>query len=1043
MTYFYSRWPVPTDWVHADDADELFYNHGSKLPPELTPIPPSLDLPVTVTDMERESMFGPSGIVSVLLTAGTTGPEDGDYIAQMRWPDHITAYEMRAGSGPAWFVDGLEVGKTYWFSTQAMHSVTNPGGLPVPRVRVEVLGTAQASEYEDLPELVFGDEYVEFGLLFTAEATSHYLALTTETAWETRGQGTGSTFQFVLLAPYMEQVAPPLTVGFTLPVPQMVAELTDDELWDEPEPEDPEEGGDEDPPDPPDPRDLPSSIPDETYIALLDENGDEITGDGYARVPAPEWGYDDDTETITNLQDIVTSTPTGQWPPINLVAIVTSTGETRARAPLASPVTPTPGVPVTIPANTVVAPVDPDPRLRRVSEVMPTPTLNADGFPVGWEPTSVVDEVYGRVQVVVEGTDISQLLGKPLPVPRWTRAEPFGSVSATITVPQITAFHNLGSFGWCKKGANVIIRLIRKGQTNVRRFDGFISTFGHSEDTGQFTIECIGILYQADQQLRLPATDTRPRDVGTVIRSTLNTVVGRRYHKVPKRNTGCKTGVLGAWEPRVTGYIQQLLATAVDNKGRQWTVKCESRSPVIARKDTTTVSWTVHNGQRGVRVELQSDDMPNVLYGEGVREDGGRWRNMKYPNWRPDDTPPFPNWNPIRPINLGTTDAQTDSGDGVSVWQEKVGQKVTGRFSQDDRQVLRDRQKAAGITVDGSLGPQSWAAEFATGSNTGSLDGAFPMPLAYSKRVMPRVHGGDGEDLGANPDYRPNVIRVEDKIDFGQGVTLKEGRRAAKAQLKRDSGRGWSGTVAFQLDPQECSRFDVVEGSNGVIRGFRGQDLQVHVARVDYGPDEVVAYVDTRARDYPTLAAIMERERNATDPAKAFVKRSTASKLGSDRAEWDAEAPGGRVPKHAVFAGLWTVLRIPVASYGTIVRTRYTSTGPAAKFAVGVFDRPITAARLNSLLGNPLSGEANPWQDHADELEDLGLLMAWGWAKQPCGYYPGSYSTPDGEDQSPLTGRMVDDASWEFASTRPPWLWVAEIADRHTQLSGRFYPGVV
>lgn len=261
MTYFYSRWPVPTDWVHADDADELFYNHGSKLPPELTPIPPSLDLPVTVTDMERESMFGPSGIVSVLLTAGTTGPEDGDYIAQMRWPDHITAYEMRAGSGPAWFVDGLEVGKTYWFSTQAMHSVTNPGGLPVPRVRVEVLGTAQASEYEDLPELVFGDEYVEFGLLFTAEATSHYLALTTETAWETRGQGTGSTFQFVLLAPYMEQVAPPLTVGFTLPVPQMVAELTDDELWDEPEPEDPEEGGDEDPPDPRTPGTCPRRSP--------------------------------------------------------------------------------------------------------------------------------------------------------------------------------------------------------------------------------------------------------------------------------------------------------------------------------------------------------------------------------------------------------------------------------------------------------------------------------------------------------------------------------------------------------------------------------------------------------------------------------------------------------------------------------------------------------------------------------------------------------------------------------------------------------------
>lgn len=709
-----------------------------------------------------------------------------------------------------------------------------------------------------------------------------------------------------------------------------------------------------------------------------------------------------------------------------------------------------PDTPVATPGGSVTPPEPPEPQdppegvpnsvLRRVSELMPAPTLDARGFPVNWAPTSVVDQDYARFQVVVEGVDITYYAGAPLPIPQWTRTEPFGSAEATIEVPQLTPFHALPA--WCVPGANVDIRLRRLTGAILSRFAGVVSTFGHRADRGVFTLECHGVLFVDDLQLRAPAFLTTPRDIGAVIADVLTSTISRRHGAVAPVATGCLTSVLGGWEPRVTGYIQQLLSTAVTG-GRQWTVKCPVRNPQIALKDTTTVSWTVSNGQRGVTVDLVQDwsQAPNVIFGEGVGSDGGRWRNAMYPGWRPDDTPAYPNSNPNQTMHLGSTDAGTTTGSGVSDWQRKVGILVTGRFTLADRASAYAVQAAAGIQFDGIVGPQTWAASFGTGSNTGTLD-CFYMPLAYSPQVMPRRLGPDGANLGANTAYNPDVMRVEDKIDFGDGVGKAEGTRAAREILAREIHPGWTGTIGLTLDPEECSRYEIQEGSNGRIRYFRGGTLVVHASQVSYGESVVTATVDTNARDYPTLAAIRDRERNATDPAKAKVKRLSSGSITEARATFDAESPAGHIPRHALFVNLWTVIRIPVGSYGSIVRAELATSGSAHPFAVGIFDRPITAAGMLALVGNPLTAGSNPWSDQADALDAAGLLMSWGWAKQPAGYYPGEYSDPDGEGASPVTGRLLDDASWDYASTTPPWLWVAEIASGSCYIEGRFWQGV-
>lgn len=687
--------------------------------------------------------------------------------------------------------------------------------------------------------------------------------------------------------------------------------------------------------------------------------------------------------------------------------------------------------------------VDRDP-IRRMSEIMPAPTLDDRGNPVDWAPSSVIRERVGRLQIIIGGQDVTYWDGVETPFPTWSRVEPFGAEAASIALPQITAFHRpgRGDLAWLTRGANVVLRRVRAG-VKTRVWSGVVSGFRSEEATGVFTVECIGVLFAADMQLRPPAFDGTPQDAGTVIADLLNSVVSRRHYRTEPVVTGCKASVMGGWESRVTGWVQQALSTMV-TKGRQWTVSCEDRTPVIRRKNTTTVSWTVSHGQRGVDVDLTQDitQAVNVVYGEGINPKGGRWRNARYPNWRPDDSPAYPG-----PMGAGMTvgyrDSMTSSGRGVSVWQEKAGQPVTGVLSQGDRVAWRQIQEDAGIRVDNSLGPQTWAATFAVGSNTGSLDGAFIAPLSRISKVEPYLYSADGDVVGPNPDYDPDVLRVERYINYGPGVDKSTARVAARELIAREANPGWVGTVRMTVDPEEGSRFDVIrEGSNGIIRYYRGVDLLVHVAKVEYGPDAVTVTVDTNARDYPTLDAILAREREAVDPARQYRRRPTAGTLASERATFDAESPGGRVPRHAAFGGLWNVLRIPVAAYGSIVRTTFTTSSPATPFVVAVFDREVTAAKLLSIVGNPLSASENPWQEHADALEDTGLLMSWGWQEQPCGYYPREKSRPDGDTTAPVTGRMVDDASWTYASTRPPWLWVAVICQSSTWVEGRFWHGV-
>jgi len=681
---------------------------------------------------------------------------------------------------------------------------------------------------------------------------------------------------------------------------------------------------------------------------------------------------------------------------------------------------------------------------RRVSLTMPVPTLDPRGRAVNWTPTSKVDIEWGRLQLVVGSVDLTFLRDVPAIIERWEDGEPFGDTTASVRLPQVSEFEALGvgDRAALVGGAQAHLRLVRPDGSTLTLWSGqLVSPEGNRGEREQdLGLQWQGALYQADWSRKPPSFDLAARDIGDVIAETLNGYESRDYGHCVAVVTGITTRSRGAWTPRLSGYVQDLLATATDSAGGQYTVAQEGRIPVVRLKDRTTVHATFTIGSPGISDRLESDLLAgaNVIFGEGTDVDGCRWRNTKYPNLRTDDAP-------VYPLAAGSTFTAGSSTAGFAPFADEL--RLAGytmasgnTYSSPDVAEVRDAQARAGINVDGIVGPQTWAAIFQTGSDGGDLSGAYFAPIAADSRVMPRLYNAKGADIGPNPAFLPDLPRIERFINYGEGVSKNEGAESANADLARDAAPGWYGTVTFRADPQELSRFELKSGMNLLAKSHRGADRMLHIAQrsVDWQSQTVTCQVDSKARDRLTLAGLRSRNKDAAqDPGRRVSTQGRSSRNVSDSTSvFDCESGAGVVPRHALFRGLWTVLRIPAGQVGSIARTEFQTDSATTSFALGIFSKPVTANLLKSLVGNPLSG-ARPWNTSADELLDAGILEAWGSQTEPCGYYPGALSEGDG-----LTGRFFDGAAWSYESAHPPYLWVAEYAPVSCFISGRLFAAV-
>lgn len=682
----------------------------------------------------------------------------------------------------------------------------------------------------------------------------------------------------------------------------------------------------------------------------------------------------------------------------------------------------------------------------RISQLQPGSDVG-----VAWSPR-IIESIWGYYQIIVGGVDVTYYRNVVTKPARLTWAEPFGPATAELVFAQITPFDYLP--GFLQWGSMVEVWHVDENYNRVGAdpmWDGIVvATSSRSGQDFALTVQCVGALFQADLYRKKPDIGRAPpggwidTDIGTAISDEINqrTRYGTmRLHFFFPVTTGIITRSRGGWDSLLSGWVQDVLATATTDDGNnQWTVDCVGRRPILKLKDTTTIHWTIMNATPGVEVSLEADvtQTRNVFYGEGIDNENCRWRNQKFPYLRTGKGPVFPG----RLITLGV------SGADVQTWKDEMGRSgysmsPGSTYTSNDRNHCRGLQTRAGIQVDGVVGPQTWAATFESASLGDDDVQAIILPMVWSIQAEPRLYNAQGEEIGYQEHFNPAVLRVEEYQNLGDRISFNEGIRSFSEQWNRDVYTKLQGTIVLHVDPEQGSRWDIRAGQNIMVKMVHGRDTRLHIAGVEADLEEgtVTLTVDEKNRDLMTVAAVISRRRETTDPVRREPTYFRSSRVVEDRlATWDCENGSGIIPRMAQYNKLWNVVRIPMSEGGNIVRSRF-QLDIASRFSVAVFDRHITANQLAS-YGMPLDEGYYDKATSGFDSDALGCLIAWGQHEDAAGFYP----KREGDDPVPgLSGVLQDDGSWQFHTTKPPWVWVAMWVEspKVNYISGRFYLSVM
>lgn len=724
-----------------------------------------------------------------------------------------------------------------------------------------------------------------------------------------------------------------------------------------------------------------------------------------------------------------------------------------------------------VPADTDVD-VDPEDLapglLRRISETYPAPTLDTvTGRPEGWLPTSVVDEAWGRVGIIVDGVNVTKVRDVATVVDSLEFQEPFGEGPGEISVGGASPWDvGADGFEWLREEADVDINQYDEDGLFVRSiWSGIVRRLGLSGST--WTLQCEGAFAGPSGMLpHRPKLTESERDWGRALTYAIRRA-GRgaaRRKTIAEAEFGITTRDRGARSETLLEYVRRGLGLSQTVAGDQWTLARalnDDDAPIQRKyewrlKDQDTEHLTVRLNQRGVSVDLARDlsDVVRLIMGEGVNRDGGRWRNTKLPNVGKETVPPYPGYD--------LDDSLTDD-DNVRVWQAEVlsdGWRtgdlealISGTYGDLEVAACEDLQERAGLPVTGVVDEDTWDATWSNGDPDLNLGGARFDPIWSKKAVRPWVYASNGSVLAVNPDWDRSLLPIGRFVSYGSDVTKKQARRSAHAEVNQKQDAGWSGTITLDgVDPPQMSRLDVLEGMNIRVLDFAGEPL-LHIAGVRWtrsGPSWSVSLaVDEQARDLLTLAEIRVRNREARqDPAKmAIAQLRRSAQVRDTPAMWDSEGGFGVLPIRDAEPG-WNVYKIAAGKYGSLSRVRVKVYSPETTFCVALFGAQPHISWLNDNVPEPLSDpgdEYTYWKRPAiqDGLRERLFIEAFGGWKQAGGYSPG-FETHEatGEDTgNPVTGVLDVDSSTDYALDEEPKMWICVwvAGDDDVKVRGQIY----
>jgi hypothetical protein len=690
-------------------------------------------------------------------------------------------------------------------------------------------------------------------------------------------------------------------------------------------------------------------------------------------------------------------------------------------------------------------------------------TVTMDGTMPVYTAT-IVDRARDRDRILVGGKDVTFFRGVATPTPDYALISPLLYGSGSLTLPQVNPlFEHLGTgaLKWLRKGKPVVVQRVNAaGNIVATDYRGIIVAFNVSGNA--LTVELGGQASgrAALRNKQIPIFRGR-HDAGFW---GIRAVAELRVPTAPLN--GPDTGIVlhNAGGMSQLDYINQVCSMAVTGAGEQYTIMPVNGVYRMMLKDIDTIDVTAYFDDARIKPDLRRDiaEEPNRVFATGVRHDGQRVRFGAYPGLKQGEAPDYP-MNDNSAFGQGTVDADTDTGDGVTVMLWKLQQAgylderdAPGGYDDDVTDAIKVLQDDRGTTQTGNMNPTTWRALFDLDVTGYSTMWSRILPAAQLASVREWDRTGNGSLSSRNPNYDPHVIPVDRNIDAGAAFTRQRIRKFARTELSQ--GDNWVGTVDLNFglisgehNPGDALTSSDVKQARGVRPGMNlwaplfdgGTLFHVSGVQVSNGGKDVQLTVDTRARDTMKVWQVIQRNRESRqNPARAWINQYRSSTISKDGlGEWD-EIGGLLDSRVSLNGGTWNVFPVVAGQEGTVSRLRFQLTNPD-EFAMTISGRKISAKRLNHLVPRPLAytrndhgtvevgddTELEPWYERAhvrDVLRDKFLLYAAGTHDEPCGYAPARKTRDDGDPTGePATGLHVDDAGFSYRTFSEPVLWVA------------------
>lgn len=341
--------------------------------------------------------------------------------------------------------------------------------------------------------------------------------------------------------------------------------------------------------------------------------------------------------------------------------------------------------------------------------------------------------------------EITIFRGAPVAIESASTSDPFTESTASLSLPQVTIFDapGQGDLDWLVRECDIDIVWQNYGAYDFDwRWEGFIVSydFSISSSDTSFRVDLKGALFTLDNYLAKPFFPRRPIPYEVLIQkifnqgehparlSPLKTTFPTDWSvKVPEfkdpsylsylKPAGVTTGQMwtgltsrttGAWEPCLSGFVQQLLTTMFDEGSSQWSIRnLGYRVPELYLRrppepDSPDILQVTLGGP-GVDFQGSRDftQSANVIYGQGQDTAGTTYTGMNVaPNGSNTYFKPFA-WNPMvypRKGNPGLNQSAQPKETHLS-FQTGLDEVAASRVAQAQLQRFADPGVAGTLTL--------------------------------------------------------------------------------------------------------------------------------------------------------------------------------------------------------------------------------------------------------------------------------------------------------------------------------------------------------